>query len=292
MSPCTRRMAGGWCILSLTLVLAAAPAGAESARHVSAGDRDTVQAFVAERLFSPDAARLPYRFLVDGKSSEQLLPEWTRSEQSESLDAGRTRRVVQYTDPKSGLAVRCEAVVYRDFPTVEWKLLLRNTGTAPTPLVEAVQPLDTTWQRGDDAEFLLHHAVGSQAGPSDYGPIDTPLPPGAVQRYAGAGGRPTNKDWSYFNLQWGDRGVIVVVGWPGQWAGEFARDAGRGLRVRAGQEVLRARLEPGEEIRTPLMVLQFWSGRYEESQNVWRRWMMAYGMPHPGGKLPPPQCVA
>jgi len=62
--------------------------------------------------------------------------------------------------------------------------------------------------------------------------------------------------------------------------------------VRAGQDLVHCRLQPGEEIRTPLIVLQFWKGDFQRSQNIWRRWMMAHSMPKPGGKLPPPQLVA
>jgi len=47
----------------------------------------------------------------------------------------------------------------------------------------------------------------------------------------------------------------VAVGWPGQWAADFNRDEGRGLRARAGQELVHTKLLPGEEIRSPLMVL-------------------------------------
>ena len=62
-----------------------------------------------------------------------------------------------------------------------------------------------------------------------------------------AGGRPTNTDWSYFNLEWlPSQGVIVAVGWPGQWAADLARDKGLGLRLRAGQELTRFKLLPGE----------------------------------------------
>jgi alpha-galactosidase len=82
------------------------------------------------------------------------------------------------------------------------------------------------------------------------------------------------------------------VGWPGQWAAEFARDQAAGIRIRAGQELARFRVLPGEEIRSPLIVLQFWHGDRVRSQNIWRRWMMAHSMPRPGGKLPPPQFVA
>ena len=66
---------------------------------------------------------------------------------------------------------------------------------------------------------------------------------------------------SYFNLERNKNdGLIVVVGWPGQWAADFIRDADRGLQVRAGQELTHFKLHPGEEVRSPLSVLQFWKG--------------------------------
>ena len=60
----------------------------------------------------------------------------------------------------------------------------------------------------------------------------------------------------------------------------------------AGQELTHFKLLPGEEIRTPMVVLQFWRGDRLRSQNLWRRWMMAHSMPRAEGKLPPPQFVA
>jgi alpha-galactosidase len=253
---------------------------------------DAAKRFAAEKLASADPSRLPFSFVYGSKPSSELLKTWQRQEKSETLDASRAKRTVLYTDPQSGLQVRCEAVEYRDFPTVEWTLYFRNAATAESPILEQVLSLDAAWQRGGDQEFLLHHAVGSPANRNDYGPREKPLPPQAMARFAGAGGRPTNADWSYFNLQWGAEGLIVAVGWPGQWAGEFRRDAERGVRIRAGQELLKTKLLPGEEIRSPLMVLQFWRGDFHRAQNVWRRWMMAHSMPKPGGKLPPPQFVA
>ena len=88
--------------------------------------------------------------------------------------------------------------------------------------------------------------------PNDYGPVETPLPPKSEKRIGAAGGRPTNSDWSYFNLEVPTgHGVIVVVGWPGQWSSLWTRDDGLGLRVRAGQELTHFKLLPGEEVRTP-----------------------------------------
>ncbi len=135
--------------------------------------------------------------------------------------------------------------------------------------------------------------MGSPANKSDYGPLQTELKPNASKRIAAAGGRPTNSDWSYFNIEWPGEGLILAVGWPGQWATEFVRDGARGLRLRAGQENTRFKLLPGEEVRSPLIALQCWKGGdWIRAQNVWRRWMMAHSMPKPGGKLPPPQFVA
>lgn len=253
---------------------------------------ETAQKFAAEQLCSPDAKALAFSFVYDGQSSRDCLPRWQRTDQREAVDAARTKRTITYTDPQTGFEVRCQAVVYQDFPVVEWTLYFRNPAANPSPILEQVQALDTGWQRRGETEFLLHHAAGSQANRSDYGPRERPLPPRATARFAGAGGRPTNTDWSYFNLQWDTEGAIIAVGWPGQWAGEFVRDEARGVQVRAGQELLRTRLLPGEEIRSPLMVLLFWRDGYPRSQNLWRRWMMAHSMPKPGGQLPPPQFVA
>jgi alpha-galactosidase len=94
---------------------------------------------------------------------------------------------------------------------------------------------------------------------------------------------------SYFNLEWENKGVIIAVGWPGQWAAEFARDNSSGIRVRAGQELTHLKLYPGEEIRTPLIALLFWNGDWIDAQNIWRRWMLAYNVPKPGGETLKPQ---
>jgi alpha-galactosidase len=66
------------------------------------------------------------------------------------------------------------------------------------------------------------------------------------------------------------------------------RDEALGMNIVGGQELTRVKLMPGEEIRTPLVVLQFWQGDWGRSQNIWRRWMIAHNLPRPGGKLPRP----
>jgi len=231
----------------------------------------------------------PISFVYGGRPSAELLSQWPVERTRQRLDAQRTQRTVTYRDPETGLIVRLVGIQYLDFPTVEWTVYFRNPGTAETPLLESIQALDMALERGHYGEFLLHHAVGSPCAVNDYAPLETRLDPGTEKRIGAAGGRPTNSDLSYFSLQVPTgHGLIAVVGWPGQWSSAWTRDGAIGLRLRAGQELTRLKLLPGEEIRTPLIVLQFWTGDWIRAQNLWRRWMIAHNLPRPGGQLPEP----
>jgi alpha-galactosidase len=194
---------------------------------------------------------------------------------------GRTSHVVDYQDPASGLVVRCVAATYAAFPTVEWTVYLRNGGETDTPLIEAVQALDlalappgvedhagpadgAAGRAGGAASLalvpprgvVLHHAVGSPARADDYRPLETVLRAGVETRLAARGGRPSDTDLPFVNLAWPGGGVVAAVGWPGQWAASFQRDAQGSVHLRAGQEHTRFVLHPGEAVRGPLIVLQ------------------------------------
>lgn len=268
------------------VALAASTAWGESPRPEEFAARDR---WVADHLAKPDSVA-PFSFRRDGKPSDVLLRSWRSEDASRPLDADRVEITRTRVDPSTGLTVRLVAVVYNDFPTVEWTVWFENAGAVDSPLLEDVQGLDGSFE--GEGPATLHHARGSISTEGDYEPFATPLEVGSAQRFGGSMGRPSGEHWPYFNLERDGRGVIVVVGWPGQWAGSFEADAAGAVRVRAGQELVRARLRPGESIRSPLMALQFWTGDVERSQNIWRRWMIRHGMPRPGGSPPPPQFVA
>jgi len=236
----------------------------------------------------------PFSFVYGGKPSAELLKTWALKRGSpepgtQPTDRGKAQHTLIYTDPDTGLQVRAVVVEYRDFPTVEWTLFCKNTGTRDTPILSDIAALDLQLDRPVQGEFVLHHQKGDDCTPDSYEPRQLSLSPKSEHRFASAGGRPTNQGFPYFNLEWPGAGLIVVVGWPGQWITQFTRDGGSGLRVRAGQELTRFTLHPGEEVRTPLIVLQFWQGDRQRAQNVWRRWMLAHNLPRTAdGKLPPP----
>jgi alpha-galactosidase len=233
----------------------------------------------------PDPRVPPFSFSYGGQRSASLLDSWKLERSSTKLDRSRTQRTLTYTDRKTGLVVRCVGVEYLDYPTVEWTMYLKNMGSNDTPLIENLNPLDTRFKRGPDSEFLLHHSLGSSCRIDDYRPLESQLPPKAAKRFAPLTGYSSDPVMPYFNVESGSgEGVIVVVGWPGQWAAQFVRDGTDGLRVSAGQQTTRFSLHPGEEVRSPLIVMQFWRGDWIRSQNIWRRWMLVHNVPKPGGK--------
>jgi alpha-galactosidase len=222
-----------------------------------------------------------------------LLAEWPAKRADERLDAHRTRRTLTWTDPKTGLEVRCVAVDHADYPVVEWMAWFKNTGTANTPILEDIQGLDARLEREAKAdEFVLHGIKGDYCTADSFEPYRRVLAAGSVTPFAPPENSGKSSDgpvgWPYFNLQTPGGGVLIAVGWPGQWAASFTRDAATGLTVRAGQQLTRLYLKPGEEIRSPLIALLFWKGAdVVEAQNLWRRWYLAHNLPKVGGKPQP-----
>ncbi len=243
-------------------------------------------------LPGPYTTKIPFSFRYDGRLSSKFLRTWRMKRSVSKLDARRTGHILTYTDPQTGLEVRCVAVVYRNFPTVEWTMYFKNTGTADTPILENIEPLDTDFERNNDGEFVLHYNKGSSATPTDFEPFETALAPGDVKEFSPVGGRPTNGAWPYFNVVRPGGGIIVAVGWPGEWMARFSRDGGQELRIEAGQQLTHFLLHPGEEVRTPLIALQFYKGDWIQGQNIWRQWMIAHVLPRVDGKVPPPQVAA
>ena len=170
----------------------------------------------AEYTISP-----PFSFVYGGKKSSEIMKDWSVQRNSRTLDPLRTEHTQIYKDKGTGLEVRLVGVEYHDFPTVEWTVYFKNAGHAETPIIEKIQALDTRLERNGDGEFLLHHNKGAPATPNDYEPYETLLGKDSRNTLSGYGGRPSNKDLPYFNLAWPDEGVIIVVGWPGQWASQI-----------------------------------------------------------------------
>lgn len=239
--------------------------------------------------FTPDGGKLPLSFRFGGKSSHALLPTWQFDHVADFGDQTRVKRTYRYRDPMSKVQVRAEVTTFGDYPAVEWVLYLRNDGTSDTAILENIQALDVTVSPPSPpsrvADFVLHHSRGSTAQSNDFAAIHTPLGPGSRLTLAPDGGRSSDGVLPFFNLELpSGGGIIIAVGWSGQWKASFVHEPKTRLRVRAGMEYTHFKLHAGEEVRSPRILLLFWAGEHAHSQNVLRRLLLTHYVPRKGGK--------
>ena len=270
--------------LLLGMVILMAISGGAAGEFVTPSEMNKAHDWISHRFLEKNVRELPFSFKYGGKASCEILDQWECTAKTSKLDEARRKHTITYRSPDTALDVTIVIVEYTDFPTVEWTMYLKNCGKSDTPTIENLCPLDAKLPGKDGSDFVLHHNVGSICQKNDYQPLSDIIAPNTTRRITTSGGRSSNSDLPYFNIQCGDEGVILAIGWPGQWAAEFMRDGSNVLRIVAGQELTHFVLHPGEEVRTPLIVLQFWEGDRLRSQNIWRRWMLAHNLPHPYGK--------
>ncbi len=280
--------------LAILLGAAACPSAIRAAGLSQPEEMEKRDQWLKDRLLDrmPTAANnYPvFSFIYGEQPSAPLLRAWPLKNQAGKASNGHTQHTLTWTDAKTGLEVRCVAIEYANFPVVEWTVYFKNTGQGNTPMLANIQAIDTCIERGPVGEYLLKYNKGDTCAADLYQPLEQVLAPKAQLRLAPEGGRGSNRAFPYCNLTMPGGGLIMAVGWPGQWATTFTRDEGRGLRIVAGQEITHLVLRPGEEIRTPLIALLFWEGADpQRAQNLWRRWMIAHNLPRTAdGELPPP----
>jgi alpha-galactosidase len=262
----------------------------------------------------------PFSFVYDGVPSSTLLPTWSPTSSTTVLYATRTQQTVTWTGTY-GLRVTCVAVIYSDFPVVEWTVHFANTGSANTRTLEDVLAIDTVLQGAAASSWTVHTNSGSNWLASDFEPAALTLSstPGQYKLFSNAGGRSTSGSlsadplapggaWPYYNLDWGSGGAIVALAWPGQWGlqmglaptgeapvigGMTNKDSGLPSTVTLYDlQLMQTYLTPGETMRTPMIVTMAWSGGdWNDAQNQWRGWMLAYNTPRPGNAVPAPVCA-
>jgi alpha-galactosidase len=229
---------------------------------------------------------LPFSFLYGGQPSAGLLADWTQSHANTDTATRRIHRAA-WQDPKTGLRVTAEVTVFKPYAAVEWVLHFENTGAQDTPMLANLQALDTRVRTGYARKPLkLHQIIGDQVNERSFLPFETILEPGKpALAFRPVGGRSSNHTFPFFNLQYGgDEGLMVAVGWSGQWAATLERSAAGPTHLTAGMEKTRLQLRPGERIRTPRILLLPWKGDLQASHNRLRRLLLFEYAPRQDGR--------
>ena len=225
----------------------------------------------------------PFSFVYDGLTAAEFLPRCQRSAETKQ-EGSRVVQQVSWSDSKTGLRVTATATTFKRYPAAEWLLHFENTGTNDTPILENIQALDVQARTGYFRKpVVLHRISGDVCGEQSFVPMETTLEAGKPLTLSPAGGRSSNGAFPFFNLQYGDEGLLAAIGWSGQWAARLERSAAGPSRLQAGLEKTRLRLQPGERIRSPRILVMPWKGDRQTAQNRLRRLLLFEYVPKQNG---------
>ena len=228
----------------------------------------------------------PFSFVYGGVPSGKTIANWKyAAETLPATERNVTERAYTYTDPATGLAVECRVKTFADFNAMEWVLRFRNTSGGNTPKIEQVKVVDITPESTAKGTYLLHYADGSHVSKADFHARSRELAVGDVHSMHPQGGRSSSHAFPFFNVQLPTGGMVVAIGWTGNWKANIARPAENAVSVATGMKNLSAYLLPGEEIRTPSTAMLLWQGDDRmDGQNLLRRFLLAHHHPTADGK--------
>lgn len=231
----------------------------------------------------------PFSFVYDGKPSAQFIRGWKYAAKKEAgAEAGTVKYLFTYTDPKTGLKVDCHVTGFSDFGAVDWVLNFTNTSAKNSAMLTDVKVTDYSLDATKESVFKLHHSVGSNGGRDDFWPLATTLETGKPVCVTPEGGRSSDHTgFPFMNLESSDgRGVIVAVGWTGNWYVDASQKAPGTVTLASGMKNMDLYLLPGETIRTPRVCMLFWQGDDRMAgHNSFRRLMLAHYAPKLNGKF-------
>ena len=237
-------------------------------------------------LFPPDrwdSDPLPFDFKYGGKDSAAFLSAWKHSREIHPAPGGELETRT-FTDPATGLKLTAEVRTFTGYPAVEWVLKFANQGAADTPIIEQIAPLFASVPITAADRTILHYALGSTGQQNDFEPQDQPLDRGR-DIWLSSNGRSSENRLPFFDLQVGNGGLIGAIGWSGSWRANFSLDRdGTKVSMLAGMPATHLVLHPGEEIRTPRILLMNWTGDREAAHNRWRQLLLAWYSPRVNGR--------
>jgi len=253
---------------------------------------DGKSAMISDAGFSTE---IPFSFIYGGKPSAALLSSWKRTIRNEGTTDGNGQHIITWLDPDTGLKIECEVTNYADDSAVEWVLRLTNTGATDTRIIENILPLDMTITPRDKNGMKLHYVNGSNLRATDYVPHECGIAPGSdiilghdCEGWHDADNNPDHAESiPYFSIEWHGGGMVGAIGWTGFWKFRLRRNEDAELSLQAGQKLTHLKLQPGETIRTPRILLVSWQGTDRmRGHNHLRHLLFDHYAPKQNGQIP------
>ena len=224
--------------------------------------------------FFSENEKYPFTFKVDGEEFNpadwKIIPSPTPDIEARNIYKNSKTDYIVLANEEKGLEVTIEATEFSDNATCQWTVYIKNTGENNSGVISDFYALDSSFNTGS-AE--LYYSMGSDTAASDFSLIKKDL--SFIERkFSGTDGKPTEAYLPYFNIHGENCGIILGIGWTGQWAAGLSESKGN-TAITVKQEHFNAYLLPGEEVRSPLVSLSFYDNSNPlKGFNLFRKWVM------------------
>jgi len=247
-------------------------------------DMKLIQRYKDKYFISPEC--LPVSYIYAGKSYSGLPSDSNVTKRF--VDANMMKISMNGTIDNT-LNIKADCIIYRDYPVIEWTVYFTCGNCDRTEILEDVNAIDTVITETDP---ILVHNNGDFYSENSYVVSNTVLSDGVTFEQSPEGGRACDKAYPYQRLLFGDYGLNISIGWPGQWKCKYIGTKD-GIHFTAGQETVHTYINNGETFRTPRMTIMAFDGDEIRGINVWRRWFNAHITPrHRGDILQPRTAVS
>ncbi len=225
------------------------------------------------RAWLKNPETIPFSFIYDRKEylgfSDNVL---TLRKKETKTEADKETKTFLYT-LGGQLEITLLLTHYFSHGATEWTVGFKNVSQSDSGVIE--EPKTKLVFEGDSP--VLNGILGDHG--NLYAPYCKDLC-GQTVEFTSDSGRATHGNFPYFNLEYGDGGAMLVIGWAGTWKASFSSDGEKTIYTASTVNGMRTYLKPGEEIRTALFVFAPYTVRNEfYATNYWRDWFIRHNLP-------------
>lgn len=247
------------------------------------GQKVQLDDILADKYLSGKASPVSFKI---GNTSSDLFLSGLKTFVTKSVRNGIVYRTIEYKNP-NGISLRIEAKFYLDYNAVEWVGWLKNNASSNSQQIANIDVCNILTALPSLHKDTVYWNRGDLDAANDFEPQKNFLKDDGTPFIFGTeNGRSSEKDcMPYYHLFNGEEGIMAAIGWSGSWNATVSRLA-ENVKLTAGfSRSMNFYLKPGEEVRTPSIVLLFWKGndRYV-GHNLFRRLVLHHFAPQQDGK--------
>lgn len=215
-------------------------------------------------LFSFDYNDVPFK---------EHIGQWTKNVEEGTDENGNATYVLSYE--KDGVKAWAEILLRSDMPCIDWVCYFENTASSDSLPISNIQALNSTYAVKN---ATVNYAFGGNSDGHDFEPISQDMTETPELEFESVGGRSSNGYMPFFDVVGDGQGVVVAIGWTGQWTTNITTTEDT-LTMVAGMSNTDIALHAKESMRTPSIVMTFFTGDRVDGNQVYRDMVQKYYTP-------------